>query len=95
MPVILVKLIMACSGSGVPRGGGGVEELADLGPGVFLDAGVVDGLGHGLLGLGDEAGQGVQVDGGVAGPAGGAGLGEAVDRLAEDLEAVVAGARGG
>jgi hypothetical protein len=28
--------------------------------GEFLVAGVVDGLGQGLLGLGDKAGQGVQ-----------------------------------
>ncbi len=92
MPVILVKLIMLCSASG---GGGGVEELADLGPGEFLVAGLVDGLGQELFGLGDEAGQAVQVDGGVAEPVGGAELGEAAGRLAEDLEAVVAGARGG
>src|SRR6266705_3006450 len=65
MPVILVKLIMLCSASG---GGGGVEELADLGPGEFLVAGLVDGLGQELFGLGDEAGQAVQVDGGVAEP---------------------------
>jgi hypothetical protein len=44
------------------RGGGGAEELADLGPGEFLVAGVVDGLGQELFGLGDEAGQGVQPD---------------------------------
>jgi hypothetical protein len=54
-PVILVKLIVDCSGSG-----GGVEELVDLGPGQFLVAGVADSLGQELLGLGDEAGQGVQ-----------------------------------
>src|SRR5215831_17222511 len=86
MPVIVVKLIMVGSGSG-----GGVEELAGLGPGEFLVAGVVDGLGQELLGLGDEAGQGVQVDGGVAEPVGGAQPGEGVDRLGEDGEAVVAG----
>jgi hypothetical protein len=91
MPVILVKLIMACSGSGGPRWRGGAEELADLGPGEFLVAGVVDGLGQELLGLGDEAGQGVEMDGGVAKPVGRADLSEAVDRVAENLEAVVAG----
>jgi len=48
-------------------------------------------LGQELLGLGDEAGQGVQVDGGVAEPVGGALAGEVVDGLVEDLEAVVAG----
>jgi hypothetical protein len=30
MPVILVKLIMACSGRGVPLCASGVEQLADL-----------------------------------------------------------------
>jgi hypothetical protein len=53
------------------RGGGGdVEELADLGPGEFLVAGVADGPGQELAGRGDQVGQGVQPDGGVAGPAG-------------------------
>jgi hypothetical protein len=66
MPVILVKLIMACSGGACRCCGGGVEEVADLGPGEFLVAGVVDGLGQELLGLGDEAGWRVQMDGGVA-----------------------------
>ena len=61
----------------------------------FLVAVLVDGLGQELFGLSDEAGQAVQVDGGVAEPVGGAELGEAAGRLAEDLEAVVAGARGG
>ena len=55
----------------------------------------MDGLGQELLGLGDEAGQGVQPDGGVAEPVGRAEGGEAVDRLVEDLEAVVAGGGGG
>src|SRR5215831_783452 len=90
MPVIVVKLIMVGSGSG-----GGVEELAGLGPGEFLVAGAVDGLGQELLGLGDEAGQGVQADGGVTEPVGGAQPGEVVDGFAEDGEAVVAGGRGG
>src|SRR5205823_82481 len=71
------------------------EEFADLGPGEFLVAGVVDGLGQQLLCLGDEAGQGVQVDGGVTEPVGGAQAGELVDCFAEDLQAVVAGGRGG
>jgi hypothetical protein len=53
MPVILVKLIMVCSGSGVPL-------LRRWCPG-------------------DEAGQGVQVDGGVAEPVAGAQPGEGVD----------------
>jgi catechol 2,3-dioxygenase-like lactoylglutathione lyase family enzyme len=44
MRVILVKLITACSGSGVRRCGAG--ELANLGQGEFLVAGVVDGLGQ-------------------------------------------------
>ena len=64
-------------------------------PGEFLIAGVVDGVGQELLGLGDEAGQGVQVDGGVAGPVGGAPAGEVVDRLGDDVEAVVVGSGGG
>jgi hypothetical protein len=51
----------------------------------------LDGQGQELLGLGDEAGQGVQADGGLAEPVGGALPGEAVDRVGEDLEAVVAG----
>ena len=58
---------------------------------LFLVAGVVDGLGQELLGLGDEAGQGVQADGGVAEPVGGAQPGEGIDRLGKDSEAVVAG----
>ena len=82
--------VAACGGAC-----GGVEKLADLGPGEFLVAGVVDGLGQELLGLGDEAGQGVQVDGGVTEPVGGAEPGESVDRLGEDGQAVVAGGRGG
>lgn len=55
----------------------------------------MDGLGQELFGLGDEAGQGVQPDGGVAEPVGGAEPGELVDRVGEDLEAVVAGRGGG
>jgi len=51
----------------------------------------MDGVGQQLLGLGDEAGQRVQMDGGVAKPVGGAQPGEAVDRLGEDLKTVVAG----
>ena len=51
----------------------------------------MDGLGQELLGLGDEAGQGVEADGGVAEPVGGAQPGELVDRFVEDLEAVVTG----
>src|SRR6516162_2077581 len=98
MHVIFVKLgslFMACSVAAGGRGGGGAQELADLVPGEFLVAGVVDGLGQELLGLGDEAGQGVQVDGGVAEPVGGAQPGEGVDRLVEDGESVVAGGGGG
>jgi hypothetical protein len=52
----------------------------------------VDCPGQELSGLGDEAGEGVQADAGVAEPVGGALTGEAVDRFAEDLEAVLAGA---
>ena len=39
--------------------------------GEFLAAGVVDGFGEELAGLGDEAGQGVQMGGGVAEPVAG------------------------
>src|SRR6516162_4953366 len=98
MHVIFVKLgslFMACSVAAGGGGGGGAQELADLGPGEFLVAGVVNGRGQELLGLGDEAGQGVQVDGGVAEPIGGAQPGEGIDRLVEDGEAVVAGDRCG
>ena len=82
--------IAACCG-----GGGGAEELADLGPGEFLVAGVVDGLGQELVGLSDEAGQGVQPDRGVAEPLGRAEPGELADRLVQDLQAVLAGGGGG
>jgi hypothetical protein len=41
----------------------------------------VDGVGQELLGLGDEAGQGVEADGGVTEPVGGAEPGELVDGL--------------
>ena len=41
----------------------------------------MDGLGQELLGLGEEAGQGVQVDGGGAEPVAGAQPGKGVDRL--------------
>jgi hypothetical protein len=82
--------VAACRG-----GGDGAEELADLGPGEFLVAGVVDGLRQELVGLGDEAGQDMQPDAGVAEPVGRAEPGELVDRLVEDLQAVGAGGRGG
>jgi hypothetical protein len=65
--------------------------LAVQGPGEFLLAGVVEGFGQELLGLGDEAGQGVQSDGGIAEPAGCALPGEAAGRFGEGLQAVVAG----
>src|SRR5260221_2898947 len=51
----------------------------------------MDGLREELPGLGDQAGQDVQANGGVAEPAGRAQPGEAVDRFVEDLAAVVAG----
>jgi len=91
MRVIVVELVMVVPVAAGCGGSGGAEEFADLGPGEFLVAGVVDGLGQQLLCLGDEAGQGVQVDGGVTEPGGGAQAGEVIDRLAEDVEAVVAG----
>jgi hypothetical protein len=95
MPVILVKLIMACSGSGGPLWRRWCRGVRRSGPGEFLVSRVVDGLGQELLGLGDEAGQGVQVDGGVAEPVGRAEPGEVVDRFGEDGQAVVAGGGGG
>ena len=55
----------------------------------------MDGLGQELFGLGDQAGQGVQPDGGVAEPVGGAQPGEVLDRFGEDVQAVVAGGGGG
>src|SRR5258708_20309249 len=51
----------------------------------------MDGLREELPGLGDQAGQDVQANGGVAGPAGRAQPGEAVGRFVGDLAAVVAG----
>ena len=66
-----------------------------MGPGEFLVAGVVDGLGQELLGLGDQAGEGVQPDGGIAEPVGRAEPGELVNRLVKDVQAVLAGAGGG
>jgi hypothetical protein len=52
--------------------GGEAEELADLGPGEALVAGVCHGVGEHRSGLGEEAGEGVQVDAGVAEPVRGA-----------------------
>ena len=51
----------------------------------------MDALGQELLGLGDEAGQGVEVDGGITEPVGGAQAGRRFDRVVEDVKAVVAG----
>jgi hypothetical protein len=51
----------------VPRG---VEELAVWAQMSSCVAGVVDGLGQELVGLGDQAGQRVQPDGGIAEPVG-------------------------
>ncbi|MGD0605032.1 MAG: hypothetical protein ABSA53_15710 [Streptosporangiaceae bacterium] len=48
-------------------------------------AGVVDGLGQELSGLGDQARQGVQPDGGVAEPVRGAEPDEVLDRFGEDV----------
>ena len=62
----VVSVAARCCGSA------DAEEFAGLGPGEFLVWGVVDGRGQQLPGLGDEAGQGVQPDGGVAKPVGGA-----------------------
>ena len=55
---------------------------------MLLIAGLADGGGEYLLGLGDEAGQGVQGDGTVAEPVGGAERGKGVDGLGEDGGAV-------
>ena len=93
MPVILVKWIMAFRGSGVPRWRRWCRGARRLGPGEFLVAGVVDGLGQELLGLGEEAGRGVQPDGGVAGLVGGVEPGELAGRLG-DLERISDDRRG-
>jgi len=74
---------------------GEVQELADFCPGVLLIAGLADGGGDNLLGLGDEAGQGVQCDGAVTEPVRGAQRGEGVDGLGEDGGAVGVDAGGG
>ncbi len=71
---------------------GEAEQLADLCPGVLLVAGLADGGGEHLLGLGDEAGQGVQPDRAVAEPAGHAQRGQGVGGLGEDGGAVGVGA---
>jgi hypothetical protein len=59
---------------------------------VALIAGLADGGGDHLLGLGDEAGQGVQSDGAVAEPVRRAERGEGIDGLGEDGGAVGIGA---
>ena len=66
--VIPVKLIIGGSAASCCRVGGQAEELADLGPGEALVAGVGDGLGQQCVGLGEQAGQGVQVDAAVPVP---------------------------
>src|SRR5215471_14906837 len=96
MRVIVVKLIMGCFRSGRAAVAAVVPRCSPIWAQVSsLVSGVADGLGQQLLGLGDEAGQGVQPDGGVAQPVGGAQAGELVDRVVEGLQAVVAGGRGG
>src|SRR5580704_869651 len=64
-----------------------VEQLADLGPGVALVAGRVNGVGDHRVCLGDEAGQGVQPDRAVAEPVGGAKGGEGIDGFGDDAGA--------
>jgi hypothetical protein len=74
--------------------GGEAEELADLGPGEALVAGGRDGLGDHGVGLGEEAGEGVQVDAGVAEALRGAQPGEGLDGVGDDGEAEVVDDRG-
>lgn len=69
-----------------------LSSRPDFGPGVALIAGLADGGGDHLLGLGDEAGQGVQSDGAVAEPVGRAQRGEGVDGLGRHRGTVVIGA---
>ena len=90
MRVILVKLIAGGFGSGARRCLRWCSGARPSAPGEFLVPGVVDSLGQELLGLGDEPGQGVQPDGGVAEPVGGAEPGELVDRVGEDRQTACA-----
>src|SRR6478672_9491142 len=76
-------------------GGRGVEQLADLVPGELLVACVADSVWEQTFGLGEQAGQGVQADAGVAEPVESAPAGEGVDGVGEDLEAVLVDARWG
>lgn len=62
--------------------------MTDLGPGVALVAGGGDGFGECVVGLRDEAGEGVQDDRAVAKPVGGSQLREGVDGIGEDGGAV-------
>src|SRR5487761_1122531 len=78
------------AGVAVPAGGGlrgKAEQPADVGPGVALIACLADGLGDHLLGLGDEAGQGVQADRAVAEPVRGAQRGEGAGGFGDDAGA--------
>src|SRR5881396_2255684 len=75
----------------VSTGGGGLrktEELADLGPGEALVAGCGDGVGQHAVGLGDEAGEGVQADRAVAEPVRSAHSCQGFDGVGEDGGAV-------
>src|SRR6266700_7431878 len=74
---------------------GEVEQLADFCPGVALIACLADGLGDHLLGLGDEAGEGMQADRAVAERVGGAQCGEGLEGFGEDGGAVGIDARRG
>jgi len=68
MRVIVVKLIMGCSGSGGLLWQRLCRGARQSGSRWVPGRGRRGWLGAGAAGLGDEAGQGVQVDGGVAEP---------------------------
>jgi hypothetical protein len=64
-----------------------VEQPADFGLNMALIARLANGLGNDLLSLGDEAGQGVQVDRAIAKPVRGAQRSEGVGGFGDDAGA--------
>ena len=80
-----VGVVLPCAGAG------DAEEVGDLGPGVVLVAGVGDGSGDALLGLGDEAGEEVEGGAGVAQRWESAKRAEGVDGVVEDAFGVFVG----